>query len=189
MKKVTAQDSTSHWLRSAFMDIHMPFMTGFDVIQKTQDVKFIIITAYDSFEHAQMALRLEVSDILAKPIRLDQLRQSIDRALGGKYTENSTVNAALAYIQKYYREDIRLSNLAEEVCCTESHLSRLFRQYMDETVISYVHHVRIKKAANLLKDGMSVQEAAEEAGYQSLNNFYKYFKQFMKETPAAYLRK
>ena len=65
-----------HWLHSVwepglvFMDNHMPYMNGFEVIQKLQGSKVIIITAYDSFEYAQRALRLGASDILSKPIEL-----------------------------------------------------------------------------------------------------------------------
>ena len=38
------------------------------------------------------------------------------------------------------------------------------------------------------EDNLSVKEAAEEVGYQNLNNFYKYFKQFIGAPPASYLR-
>ena len=64
----------------AFMDIHMPYMNGFEIIQKMTDTKVIIITAYDSFEYAQRALRLGASDIISKPVEFEQLRQAIVRS-------------------------------------------------------------------------------------------------------------
>ena len=54
-----------------FMDVRMPFMDGFEVIEQMEGCKVIIITAYDSFSYAQRALRLGASDILAKPIDFD----------------------------------------------------------------------------------------------------------------------
>ncbi|HIX58845.1 MAG TPA: response regulator, partial [Candidatus Blautia gallistercoris] len=71
-----------------FMDIHMPCMNGFEVISQVPESKFIIITAYDSFLYAQKALRLGASDILSKPIELEQLRDAIIRAVGWEFTSN-----------------------------------------------------------------------------------------------------
>lgn len=58
------------------------------------------------------------------------------------------------------------------------------------TVVSFVHKIRIEKSRHMLKEeGLSVKEAAERAGYQNLNHFYKYFKQYTGMTPAAYMKK
>ena len=57
------------------------------------------------------------------------------------------------------------------------------------TIISYIHQVRIEKSIKkMTEDGLSVKEAAEEVGYQNLNNFYKYFKLHTGMTPASYVR-
>lgn len=173
-----------------FMDIQMPYMDGFEVIQKVQSGKVIIVTAYGSFEYAQRALRMDVSDIIAKPIELDQLRAAIARAVGWNFTENSTVNQILAYIHQHYKEKIELEDLAGETFCGESHIARLFKKYMGITILSYIHKVRIEKAMLLLEnENLNIQETAELCGYPNLNNFYKYFKQFTGMTPAAYVQK
>ena len=174
----------------AFLDIHMPYLNGFEVIQQIEGVKVIIITAYDSFAYAQRALRMNVCDIISKPIELDQLRQAIRRAIGWNFTDNPTVNTVLAYIHSHYGENIHLEDLEKETFCTESHLSRLFKKYMGETILSYLHRVRIQKAISLLEKGeKSVQEISLEVGYRDLNNFYKYFKQHTGETPAGFHKK
>lgn len=172
-----------------FMDIHMPYMDGFEIIQKMTDSKVIVITAYDSFEYAQKALRLGASDIISKPIEFGQLRQAIVRAVGFKFTGNEIVNTILAYIYEYYSEKIDLETLARLTFCTESHISRVFKKHTGMTIVSYVHKVRIEQSIRMMEeDNLSVKEAAEEVGYQNLNNFYKYFKQFIGAPPASYLR-
>lgn len=174
----------------AFLDIHMPYMNGFEIIQKVKNVKVIIVTAYDSFEYAQKALRLDVCDIISKPIDFGQLRQAIVRAIGWNFTDNQIVNTILAYIHLHYTENIKIEDLVKVTYCTESHISRLFKKHTQETIVSYIHKVRITKAAALLKEGKTgIQEAALQMGYQNLNNFYKYFKVYMGETPAVYLKK
>ena len=173
-----------------FMDIHMPYMNGFEIIQKMKYSKVIIITAYDSFEYAQKALRLGAVDIILKPIDFQQLRQAIARAVGWNFTGNEVVDQTLAYLYEHYNDKIDLETLARQIFCSESHLARSFKKYTGMTVVSFVHKIRIEKSRHMLKEeGLSVKEAAERAGYQNLNHFYKYFKQYTGMTPAAYMKK
>lgn len=174
-----------------FLDINMPGLNGFQVIEEiagTSGAKIIILTAFASFQNAQQALRLGVSDILPKPIDFEQLRTAITRAVGWNFTSNETVNLMLEYIHAHYREGIGLEDLAQVTYSTENHLSRLFKKYMDTTILSYVHELRIQEACRLLKSReYDIQEAAYQVGYGSLNNFYKYFKRYTGKTPAQFL--
>lgn len=172
-----------------FMDIQMPYMNGFEIIRKMKDCKVIIITAYDSFEYAQKALRLGACDILSKPVDFEQLKAAIVRAVGWNFTANETVNTILAYIYQNYNEKIELNTLAGLTYCSVSHIARVFKKYTGLSIISYMHKVRIEKSVRLLEDqGISVKEAAEQVGYQNLNHFYKYFTQYMGMAPASYIK-
>lgn len=176
-------------IQLAFIDIHMPYMDGFKVIQAEPDKDYIIVTAYDYFEYAQTALRLGARDILLKPIDHKKLIQSIKRVIGWNITENPVLNEILQYIDSHYSEKIDLSALAEEFFVSPSHISRLFKQHLDTTTLAYIHEVRIQKAIALLKTrDLAIKEVAEEVGYDSLNNFYKYFKLHTGLTPALYLQ-
>lgn len=172
-----------------FMDINMPCMNGFEVIERLRNRKIIVITAYDSFEYAQRALRLGVCDIIAKPIDFEQLRQAIARAIGWRFTGNDAVDAALTWLYAHYNEKVELKALAERAYCTESHLARVFKKETGLSVISYVHKLRIDRSVMLMaQGGRSIKEISEEVGYNNLNHFYKYFQQIMNSTPAAYMK-
>ena len=174
----------------AFLDIQMPKLDGFHVLEKLGEVKtkVIFITVYNTFAYAQRALRLGACDIIAKPIDVQQLKESIIRAIGWNFTDNETLNRAIHYIDLHYSESLTLNSLADVACCTPSHLSHLFRKYFDTSAVSYIHKIRIRKAAGLLRSGVSVQDAAWQTGYTSMNHFYKYFKLYQGMTPAAYRR-
>ncbi len=173
-----------------FMDIEMPFLNGFEVIQKIQDAKVIIITAYDSFSYAQKALRMGVCDIISKPIDFQQLREAIVRAVGWRITGNKTVDSVMEYIHANYTRQITLEELSGITFCTDSHISHMFKKYTGDSVMSYIHKLRIRYAIKLLKQGdMSIQEISEKIGYNNVNNFYKYFKKITGETPALYSQK
>lgn len=172
-----------------FMDIHMPFLNGLEVIQKAQGPKYIIITAYGSFEYAQKALRLGACDIIAKPIDFDQLKDAIKKAFNMNITGNHMVDQIMEYIQAHYTEAINLETLSRIHYCSEAHISRSFKKVTGMTLKNYIHKLRIDRAEYLIcQKGRSLEAASYEVGYHSFNNFYKYFKEFKGETPAAYFK-
>lgn len=64
-----------------FLDIQMPFMTGFDVLLALQSDDFpvvVFVTAYDSF--ALQAFEVNATDYLLKPFSDSKFRASLDKA-------------------------------------------------------------------------------------------------------------
>ena len=159
-----------------FIDIQMPLMNGFEVMEAAENTRFIVITAYESFQNAQKALRLGARDILLKPLDYKQFVQAVTRAVGWQFTSNQTVNGILEYINNNYSQKIDLQHLAQMFYTTPSHIARLFKRYMDMSIVTYVHQVRIERAVELLREQKyNIKETAERTGYDSLNNFYKYY--------------
>ena len=61
-----------------FLDIQMPGMDGFDVLEQiSSDVRVIFVTAFDEF--ALRAFEVNALDYLLKPVSADRLQQSIER--------------------------------------------------------------------------------------------------------------
>jgi two-component system LytT family response regulator len=68
-----------------FLDIQMPGMSGFDVVSKLQQDEMpliIFVTAFD--EYAIKAFDVHAVDYLLKPIEMDRLRESVERAQAHK---------------------------------------------------------------------------------------------------------
>ncbi len=67
------------------LDLHLVGMSGIEVLERVAvaypRTKVIILTAHGSFDTAVQALRLRVGDYLAKPIRPEELLESIHRVL------------------------------------------------------------------------------------------------------------
>lgn len=172
-----------------FLDIRMPLMDGFEVMENVPEKNFIIITAYDTFKYAQRALRLGARDILLKPIDHNKLIESITRVVDWKFTDNDTLNQMLKYIDENYYKPLDLPHLSDKFFISPTHISRLFKKHLKQSTICYIHEVRIKKSLKLLKKReMSIKEVAEKVGYNSLNNFYKHFNSNMGLTPAEYIQ-
>lgn len=63
-----------------FLDIQMPQMSGFDLLNALMPLSFevIFVTAFD--QYAIKAIRFSALDYLLKPLDIDELRGAIDRA-------------------------------------------------------------------------------------------------------------
>lgn len=172
-----------------FIDIQMPILNGFEVINEKLDHDYIIITAFDSFEYAQKALRMGAKDILVKPIDFRQLKETIQRVIGWQFTNNILVNTILEYLNENYMKNINLNDIAVHLHSSISHISKVFKNEMSISIISYLHQIRIKKAIELLDETkLSIKEISDKVGYDNLNNFYMHFKKITNQTPAYYLK-
>lgn len=94
---------------------------------------------------------------------------------------------AVSYIEKNYREDIKVKEIAETACLSERHLSRIFRETYHITPIQYVIQLRLLYAASLLKNTSdSIFQIALESGFPDNNYFARRFKSYFQMTPGDY---
>jgi two-component system LytT family response regulator len=74
-----------------FLDIEMPVMNGFTMLQqlRNRDFELIFTTAYDHY--AIKAIRYSAIDYLLKPVEIDELKTAVDNAIrnrSGKKNSN-----------------------------------------------------------------------------------------------------
>lgn len=64
-------------------DIMMPEMDGIELLkivkEEMPNIKFVILSGYDDFQYAQVALKYGVIDYLVKPVDADELTQLMER--------------------------------------------------------------------------------------------------------------
>src|SRR5687768_9658205 len=95
-----------------FLDIHMPGLTGFQVVERLPSgVNVVFTTAYD--QHAVAAFEVNAVDYLLKPIERGRLNAALDR-IASRRAEPAAIDlrGALERLASSLRGDSHLGHLA-----------------------------------------------------------------------------
>ncbi|HEX2925563.1 MAG TPA: response regulator [Ruminiclostridium sp.] len=95
---------------------------------------------------------------------------------------------AKQYIENnYYKEELSLEEVSEQIKVSSAYLSRLLKQETGFSFIDYLTQVRVKMAIQFMKDPvMKIYEIAEKTGYRSQHYFSTAFKKVMGTSPIEY---
>ncbi len=98
------------------------------------------------------------------------------------------VLSIIDYIHQNYKQELTLQSISEEAHVSPSYFSALFHQNMEQTLTHYVNRIRINYAClMLIHDSMkSVNEIADQSGYQNAHYFFKVFKNLTGMTPGEF---
>lgn len=118
---------------------------------------------------------------------LDLVRKMSQYLYGRKVGSNHRIiQKLLQFIDEKYAENIGLNELAMLVNMNPAYLSILFRDEVGVTYVKYLTDLRIKKAKELLSEGMKVTEVSEKVGYYNYRYFCEIFKKHQGMTPNEY---
>lgn len=84
-----------------FLDVEMPGMSGFEMLEKLKEINFEIIFTTAFNQYAIRAIRFGALDYLVKPVDKDELRAAIDKVLKRTHGESlNQLTALLTHIKK-----------------------------------------------------------------------------------------
>jgi len=92
------------------------------------------------------------------------------------------------YISDNPYENISLEELAEKFRQNKFHLLRSFRSTYGLPPHAYQMDIRILRAKELLKSGMSIADVAVETGFTDQSHFHRVFKKHTAATPGEYIK-
>ncbi len=84
-------------------------------------------------------------------------------------------------------KDMSLNHLANLLNITPQYLSAMFKEHTNLNFLEYITKRRMAYAAQLIRGGMSVRQAAEKCGYNDCEYFKRLFKKHFGRTPHGYL--
>src|SRR5690625_4809883 len=88
-----------------FMDIKMPGINGLEAIKQIHAndpaIKFILVSAYDTFDYAKQAMEFGIKDYILKPGKKEEIVQALLRV------EKEVIEAARIHKEKRQRSEER----------------------------------------------------------------------------------
>lgn len=95
--------------------------------------------------------------------------------------------AALAYMERNYHREIKLSEVASVAAMSTAYFSTMFKWMMGRTFVEHLNDLRMKAAMRLLQQtDYTVEEIAFRTGFNHLTHFHRTFKKSTGLTPAQY---
>ena len=151
-------------------------------------------------EHIRRELRrLEYSALIGSPCRsIEQIHGvygillsllSEARLLYVKRDKAHVIEQMMEYISTHYQNNLTNEYLARRCGMSVVYFRKLFVQVAGVSPITYLHKVRLGRAAELLLEGQKpISQIATEVGYSNHYHFSKMFKKNMGMPPATYAR-
>ena len=109
------------------------------------------------------------------------------RRLKKNIASSKQVAEAIDYIYVHIMDRITVNDLAEAVCVSPTHLSRIFKQETGISVSEYIRQRKIDMAKNLLRfSSYDFADIAAMLSYSSQSHFIQHFRSRVGMTPKAY---
>ncbi len=90
-------------------------------------------------------------------------------------------------IEEDYQNLGSLKMLAKAAKCSPFHLSRIFKKVYGISISDYHQAIRMEKASEFLRGGMTVTETSSTVGYSNISAFIAAFSRYHQTTPSRWL--
>ncbi|MFA7256693.1 MAG: helix-turn-helix domain-containing protein [Kiritimatiellales bacterium] len=131
--------------------------------------------------------------VMAKGLFM-QLTVFLSRCYSDKPSEESLdllrLGDVLAHIETRFAEKITLDDLAKKAHLSKRHFQRIFTKCLGRSPIDHLLHIRVQKAAELLRhSNRTITDIALDCGFCDGNYFSRQFLQVMHSSPRQYRSK
>ena len=194
-------------------DVMMPQMNGIELCRRTKkqaiysDIPIILLTAKVNDKDEIEGLHVGADDYVTKPFSLNVLklrmakiiatRNRIQKLLSADeqkeaHLELSPIDSKFVVgldaliLDHLHTNDLNGDMLAEALNMSKGHLYRKVKAMTGYSVHVYIKNFRLKKAAQLIRGGEAISQAAYAAGFDSLSYFTRSFSKFFGVTPSGY---
>ena len=196
-------------------DIEMPGESGLNLAAEIRDkyaeTDCIMVTCHADFDYLKSSMKSKVMDYILKPIDYEELdeilikylcekenKQSRDRLSAvvkrteialdeSENIEKDPIETAKQYIEEHIGDKIYVEDLAKLAFMNEQYFMRVFKKKTGMSVTEYITDVRMKLAAELLRDtNKSISFIGSAIGSSDDAYFSRSFKKYSGMSPSEY---
>lgn len=99
-------------------------------------------------------------------------------------TEIQYARSVFSYIHKHYADKISLTDIADHIGISVAHMCRTFISSTGITINHYLNQTRCNVALQMIKNGVSVADAAIAVGFNDYNYFSRVFRKLLGFSPS-----
>ena len=179
-------------------DIMMPEMRGDELCAaikndiETSHIPIILLTALNDEKNILEGLKIGADEYVVKPFNIGILKATIVNLLSNR----ALLRSRYANLElNDEEEEGKCLKFSVNVLCESSGMSRTsfynkIKALTDQAPADYVRLIRLKRAAQLLREGKhSITEIAEMTGFNDAKYFREVFKKHFNVSPSKYARK
>lgn len=194
------------------LDLCLPDLDGLDVLKEIKrdypSIPVVIITGYGTEERCLNAFRLGARDYIKKPFENEEIPQKVELLLNTVSTERRRpvimssektnnymdrkdipdqilkgIFRVRDYIEKNPRRILCLSDACKLAGLNRAYFCHFFKYITGHSYKSYLHHIKLKAAKELLRNkGLRISDVAEHIGY-STEHFSRAFRKIYGNYP------
>ena len=177
----------------AVLDIRMPHMDGFGVLQAVSgqkiDTDILILTAFGSVPRAVEAMHKGARDFVQKPIKKDELIAKVGAFIDARQPVTTHVLADRldAYlVANLTRKDLTFKTLMDHFKLSKSYIWKLFKD-LDATFTERLAFHRVEKAKGLLqRTNEPIYVIAELCGFKNQSRLSEVFQRVVGTSPTQF---
>ena len=140
----------------------------------------------EDFGHRQL------SDLLCQQLLLtvgrDALRSATEQAHRESYRLDPKMDEVLQYIAAHLGEELSVDGLAGRFYLSRYYLMHRFKAVTGYSLHQYITQKRLLLAGELLRGGVPVMKAAEQAGFRDYSTFLRAFQSTFHMSPRQFLQ-
>ncbi len=195
-------------------DYSMPEMTGYDLCKQIKKhiqishIPFIMLTAHTSDKDQIQSFKVGADAYISKPFNMDILLLRIQKLIENQQQRKDLFKKAiLIQPEKVTSTDIDEELIKKALECVEKNMEnpsysidqfskdmfmdrtglyRKLKAVVGQSPSTFMRSVRLKRSAQLLKNGLPVNEVADRVGFGSVSYFSKSFHEEFGLKPSQY---
>ena len=196
-------------------DVMMPEMDGLEMTRRlkedieTSHIPIVMLTAKQQLDSRIEGLRAGADAYIEKPFSFAHLLTQVETLLTNRQRERESFikkpylpvqSNGISKIEEQFigritdliiqhirQPEFNVEQLASEMCMSRSSLHRKIKEVSDMTPIDFIRLIRLKKAAELIRErGYRTNEVCEMVGISSPSYFIKLFQKQFGMTPKEF---
>ncbi|MBE6965802.1 MAG: helix-turn-helix transcriptional regulator [Ruminococcaceae bacterium] len=117
-----------------------------------------------------------------------KIKKELSKRDSGSYVDSyGSIQKAVEYVNEHYTESLTREEVCKVAMMSKTAFTNLFKQVTGESLVEYIHILRVSLAKQLLcENKMNITEVGERCGFDSTTYFGRVFKKKTGMTPKQY---